>query len=150
DFNLEGNVLFNYVDNYAEGELKGSIENLKSINNWTGIPLEGSCLFETAFGKNENQELSFTLKVKQHISENYSLHAGGFGSYTSKGLSITIDQLIGNLGDYPLALQEPINIHYKEGRCELSPLFLFIGEGSVFATTDLSSHNIHASIRVDR
>lgn len=123
----------------------GDIQVELSKGSWEDIALE-ELVFKSAFSQ-ETSVSPFSINLKGHYQKPFHIKSDGKWSY-QKELIITLDSLSGEALDQPISLRDPFEIKLTAEKFEISPLFLSMGSGYFFASTEYAPTFLQSTFRI--
>lgn len=125
------------------GRLNVDIRNLSS----DGSPLV-SVVGETRMDPSEKLQ-PFRIALQETNSAGVALETRGHWNGSKDNLLINVDELDGKVGSRSIKLENPASIRIESDRIDASPIFISIGEGSVYFSFDRSVQNFHMTSRLE-
>lgn len=129
------------------GERKGHLRMEIRNGRWGKASISEG-LFATEFLPGASLS-DFTLTLSGDLQKPFQFASKGKWQIAQKELPLfSLDTLEGHAFDYPITLVEPITFELRDDRTELSPLFLAIGPGSLYAISDSTPSFIQFTLRI--
>jgi len=93
----------------------------------------------------------FTLRIAGDLQKPFQFTSKGKWQIAQKNLPLlSFETLEGHAFDNPITLVEPLTLEFQDDRVELSPFFIAIGPGSLYAALDYTPSFIQFTMRIKK